>query len=134
MKPKLLVVGILPFLVFAVTAFAHHAFSAEYDAKKPVTLHGTLTKMEWVNPHGWFYIDVKGPDGKVVNWAIETASTNQLIRRGLRETDFPIGVEVSVEGYQARNGTPTANAAKVRFKDGRDFFLGAPNTGAPEPR
>ena len=134
MKSKLLAVGILPFALFVVTLSAHHAFSAEYDAKKPVTLRGTLTKMEWVNPHGWFYIDVKGPDGKVVNWAIETASTNQLIRRGLRETDFPVGVEVTVDGYQARNGSPTANASKVRFKDGRDFFLGAPNTGAPEPR
>lgn len=135
MKLKQLVLGLVTLLGSSVvTVSAHHAFSAEFDADKPVTLRGTLTKMEWVNPHGWIYLDVKGQNGKVVNWAIETGSTNSLIRRGLRRTDFPYGVEVIVEGYQSRNGTPTANGANVKFADGRKFEVGAPGTGAPEAR
>lgn len=99
-----------------------------------VTLRGTLTRMDWVNPHGWIFIDVKGPDGKVVNWAIEAGAPNALLRRGLRKTDFPIGIEVMVEGYQAKNGTPTANGSRVQFADGRNFFVGSSGTGAPSER
>jgi hypothetical protein len=109
----------------ASTTLAHHSFAAEFDANAPITLTGTLTKMEWVNPHGWIYIDVKGPDGKVQNWAIEAGAPNALLRRGLRKTDFPIGTEVNVKGFRAKNGTPTANGQTVTFKDGRNFFLGA---------
>jgi hypothetical protein len=112
---------------------AHHSFAAEYDANQPITLTGTLTKMEWVNPHGWIYIDVKDPSGKVVNWAIEAGAPNALLRRGLRKTDFPLGSEVVVKGFRAKNGTPTANGQTVTFKDGRNFFLGASETpGAPQ--
>ena len=110
-------------------AFAHHSFAAQFDENKPVTLRGKLTKMEWSNPHGWIYVDVVGPDGKVVNWAIEAGGPNTLIRRGLRPSDFPAGVEVVVEGYQAKNGTPTANGRSVKFTDGRNFFLGASDQG-----
>jgi hypothetical protein len=132
---RTLVLGFAALLgLSGVPLSAHHAFSAEFDAQKPVTLRGTLTKMEWVNPHGWIYLDVKGTDGKIVNWAIETGSTNSLIRRGLRRTDFPYGVEVIVEGYRARNGTPPANGAKGNFADGRKVEVGAPGTGAPEAR
>lgn len=112
----------------ASTTLAHHSFAAEFDANAPITLTGTLTKMEWVNPHGWIYIDVKGPDGKVQNWAIEAGAPNALLRRGLRKTDFPIGTEVNVKGFRAKNGTPTANGQTVTFKDGRNFFLGASDT------
>ena len=112
----------------AATTLAHHSFAAEFDANAPITLTGTLTKMEWVNPHGWIYIDVKGPDGKVQNWAIEAGAPNALLRRGLRKTDFPIGTEVNVKGFRAKNGTPTANGQTVTFKDGRNFFLGASDT------
>jgi hypothetical protein len=117
----------------AATALAHHSFAAEFDASQPISLTGTLTKMEWVNPHGWIYIDVKDQSGKVVNWAIEAGAPNALLRRGLRKTDFPIGSEVVVKGFRAKNGTPTANGQTVTFKDGRNFFLGASETpGAPQ--
>ena len=118
--------------VSASTTLAHHSFAAEFDANAPITLTGTLTKMEWVNPHGWIYVDVKGPDGKVQNWAIEAGAPNALLRRGLRKTDFPIGTEVNVKGFRAKNGTPTANGQTVTFKDGRNFFLGA--SDSPEAR
>jgi hypothetical protein len=112
-------------LLWTVQVAAHHSFAAEFDVAKPVTLKGKLTKMEWVNPHGWLHIDVVEPDGKVVNWAVEAGGPNALLRRGLRQTDFPIGSEVIVEGYRAKNGSPTANGTTVKFTDGRNFFLGA---------
>ena len=110
---------------------AHHSFAAEYDEHKTVTLKGTLTRLDWVNPHGWLYIDVKGPDGKVVNWAIEAGAPNALLRRGLRKTDFPAGIEIVVTGFLAKNGSPTANGRTVTLPDGRDFFAGSSGTGAP---
>jgi len=118
-------------LLVATPVLAHHSFSAEYDATQPITLRGTLTKMDWVNPHGWLYIDVRQPDGKVVNWAIEAGSPNSLIRKGLRQSDFPIGSEVVVDGYRARKGTSSAIGTSVKFADGRNFFLGAPADAPP---
>lgn len=118
-------------LLAAAPGWTHHSFLAEFDAKQPITLRGTLTKMEWVNPHGWFHVDVIGPDGKVVNWAVEAGTPNALLRRGLRKADFPPGLEVIIEGYRAKNGSYTANGRTVKFPDGRDFFLGSSGTGAP---
>jgi hypothetical protein len=131
MRKLLAVAGIA--LIWGVPAVAHHSFAAQFDAAQPVTLKGKLTKMEWLNPHGWLHIDVTEPDGKVVNWAIEAGAPNALLRRGLRQTDVPVGSEVVVEGYRAKNGSPTANGTTVKFADGRNFFLGSSEApqGAP---
>ncbi len=132
MKSRSLVALVVATLLAAVPLAAHHSFAAQFDANRPVTLTGKLTKMEWTNPHGWIFIDVTGPDGKVVNWGIEAGSPNALIRRGLRPADFVLGTTVVVKGYQARNGTPTANGTTVTLPSGKNFFLGSPDTGAPE--
>jgi hypothetical protein len=113
-------------------AFGHHSFSAEYDIDKPITIKGTLTKLDWVNPHGWIYIDVKGDDGKVLNWAVEFGAPNALLRRGLRKTDFPVGVEVTVKGYRAKNGGRDVNGTSVTLPDGRNLYTGSSVNGTPE--
>ena len=107
---------------------AHHAFAAEFDRDKPIKLVGVLTKVQWVNPHSWVFVDVKGPDGKVTNWAFEFGAPNALLRRGLRRSDFPVGLEVTVEGFLAKNGQPVANASNVTLSDGRRLFAGSGST------
>ena len=130
---KLLLGTILSLCIFAAStpAYAHHAFAAEYDASKPVTLHGKLTKLSWVNPHGWIYVAVTNPDKSVTNWAVEFGGPNALLRRGLRETDFPIGIDLTVNGYLAKNGQKIINGTSVKLPDGRSLFTGSVGTGAP---
>lgn len=128
MRVKFVLILVAGVLLSTLSMQAHHSFAAEFDINQPVTMTGTLTKMEWVNPHGWIYIDVKEADGKVVNWAIEAGGPTALLRRGLRKTDFPAGVEVKVEGFRAKSGAPKANGRSVTLKDGRNFFLGASDT------
>jgi DNA/RNA endonuclease YhcR with UshA esterase domain len=111
---------------------AHHSFSAEFDIDQPVMLTGTVTEMKWSNPHTWIYIDVVDEDGNVVNWALETPrAANMLIRNGWRREDLPAGRVITVEGWQARNGSATANISSVTLEDGRQLFAGAPE---PEGR
>jgi hypothetical protein len=111
---------------------AHHAFSAEFDANSPVTLKGAVTKVEWINPHSWLYVDVKDPaTGKVVSWKVEMGAPNQLLRRGWNKTSLPAGTEVIVEGYRAKNGSDIANGGNVTLADGRKLFVGSSGTGAP---
>jgi hypothetical protein len=105
-------------------AWAHHAFAAEFDINKPVRLQGVVTQMEWINPHAWIHIDVKGPDGKVTSWMVEGGSPNILLRRGFTKKSLEKGTEVIVEGYQAKNGENSANGANITFKDGKRLFLG----------
>ena len=130
MRFTLLLAAVLCLLSMS-SLLAHHSFAAEFDANKPVTLRGVVTKMAWSNPHAWIYVDVKGRDGKVVNWAIETGSPNGLYRRGWRKTDLPSGAELVIEGYLAKDGTPTVNAANITLPDGRRLFAGSSGTGAP---
>ena len=113
-------------------ALAHHSFAAEFDINKPITLKGTLTKLEWVNPHGWLHIAVKGPDGKVESWAIEAGSATALLRAGVRKTDLAVGVELTVEGYRATNGTNTAAGRTVKTADGRNFLIAGQQPGGPQ--
>jgi hypothetical protein len=118
--------------LFGALAFGHHSFTAEFDQKKPIKLTGKVTEMKWSNPHGWIYIDVVGSDGKTVNWGLETGGANALYRRGWRKEDLPAGTVVMVEGWQARNGTPTANVSTITFTNGKRLFAGSSNQEAPQ--
>ena len=118
-------------LVLAAPAWAHHAFAAEFDAKKPVHLEGVVTKVELINPHAWIHIDVQGPNGKVVSWMVEAGSPNVLLRRGFTKTTVLPGTRVVVDGYQAKDGSLRANGRDITLPDGRKLFLGSSGTGAP---
>jgi hypothetical protein len=117
-------------LLLAATGYGHHSFTAEFDDKKPVKLTGKVTEMKWSNPHSWIYLDVE-QDGKTVNWALETGAANALIRRGWKRDSLPTGTVLIVDGWQARNGSPTANVGSVTFADGRKLFAGSSNEAAP---
>ena len=116
----------------AVPVDAHHAFAAEFDATQPVTIKGTVTSVEWTNPHMWLHVDVKDEKGNVVNWAVEGGAPNALLRRGLRRESLPAGIQVTVEGFRAKSGKPVVNGRDVIYPDGVKLHFGSSGTGAPE--
>jgi hypothetical protein len=118
----------------AVPVIAHHSFAAEFDAKRPVKLRGTVTKMEWINPHSWIHIDVKTADGKVEKWMVEGGAPNALLRRGWNKNSLLAGTEILVEGFQAKDGALRANGRDITFPDGKKLFVGSSGTGAPDER
>lgn len=105
-------------------AAAHHAFAAEFDVNKPVKVHGTITKIDWVNPHSWIYVDVKDADGKVTNWHFELGAPNALFRLGWKKDAIPAGLEVDISGYRAKSGEPVGNARSLTLPNGKELFTG----------
>ena len=135
MRTKLsMSVAIFGCLLTAIPVVAHHAFAAEYDGKKPVTLRGVVSKMEWINPHVWIHLDVKNADGTPTKWMIEGGAPNALIRRGFNRNSLLLGTELIVEGFMAKDGTKFANGRDITFTDGKKLFMGSSGTGAPDER
>ncbi len=121
-------------LLAALTAkpiVAHHAFNAEFDAKRPVKFKGTVMKMVWVNPHAWIYVDVKKADGSVEEWMVEAGTPNTLLRRGFTKQSLQPGTEITVDGYQSKDGSLRMNGRDVTLPSGQTLFIGSSGTGAP---
>jgi hypothetical protein len=118
-------------LLTATRASAHHAFSAEFDANQPITLKGTVARVEWINPHSWIHVDVKNPDGKIDHWMIEGGNPSVLLRRGFTKDSLPAGTEIVVEGFRAKGNPFRANGRDLTFPDGKKLFMGSSGTGAP---
>jgi len=118
----------------AVRVVAHHSFAAEFDAAQPITLKGTVTKMEWINPHAWIHVEVKKPDGTGENWEVETGNPSALVRRGFTKNSLPPGTEIVVQGFRAKDGGMRANGRDLTFNDGKKLFVGSSGTGAPDER
>ena len=131
MKTKYVAVVAAGLILATAPAWAHHAFAAEFDAKKPVHLVGVVSKVELINPHAWIHVDVKEPDGSVTMWMVEAGSPNVLLRRGLTKTSVPTGTQVVVEGYQSKDGSKRANGRDITLPGGKKLFLGSSGTGAP---
>jgi hypothetical protein len=134
MKVKLMIAVAAGLLCAGIPLAAHHSFAAEYDGTKPITLKGKVNRMEWVNPHSWVYVDVTDASGKVTTWACETAPPNGLYRQGWRKDSLKAGDEVTIEGFLAKDGTPTMNARSVTMADGRRMFAGSSGDGGPEAK
>jgi hypothetical protein len=119
-------------ILSAIPAWAHHAFAAEFDAKKPVHLEGVVTKVELINPHAWIHVDAKDKDGTVTSWMVEAGSPNVLLRRGFTKQSVAPGTQVVVEGYQSKDGSNRANGRDITLPNGQKLFLGSQGTGAPD--
>ena len=129
---RVLITTCVALLLIGTAVSAHHSFAAEFDSNKPIQLKGTVTRVEWINPHTWIHIAVKDADGKTEEWMIEVGTPNTLLRRGLNKTSLPEGTEIVVDGYRAKNGSNRANGRDVTFPDGRKLFMGSSGTGAPK--
>ena len=129
---RVLITTFAALLLINTAVSAHHSFAAEFDSNKPIQLKGTVTRVEWINPHTWIHMAVKDADGKTEEWMIEGGTPNTLLRRGLTKTSLPEGTEIVVDGYRAKNGSNRANGRDVTFPDGRKLFMGSSGTGAPE--
>ena len=131
MRMKLISVALGSLLTAAAApSLAHNSFAAEFDANRPVQLEGTVTKMDWINPHSWIHLEVKTPKG-VEMWMIEGGAPNSLLRRGFSKESLPVGARIIVDGYQAKDGAKRANGRDLTFADGRKLFMGSSGTGAP---
>jgi len=128
------IAGAVLLVASAAPLIAHHSFAAEFDVNKPVTIKGKVVKMEWINPHSWIYIDTTDPAGKVEHWKVEGGAPNALIRRGWTKNSLPYGIEIIVEGFQAKDGANRANGRDITFPDGKKLFIGSTGTGAPEEK
>lgn len=117
--------------VSGVPALAHHSFAAEYDQKRPVTFKGVVTKLDWMNPHVYFYVDATDKDGSVIHWACEAGNPNALARRGWKKDSLKKGDQVTVEGYRAKDGTETMNARSIVLSDGSRVFAASSDDGGP---
>src|SRR5438552_14354318 len=133
-KTFAIVIAAAGLLLAEVPVWAHHAFAAEFDANKPIKFRGTITKMEWINPHAWIHIDVKGDDGKITPWMIEAAAPNALLRRGWTKNSLLAGTDILVEGFQAKDGANRANGSIITFTDGRKLFVGSSGDGEGPPK
>jgi hypothetical protein len=132
MRTKLaLAAGIAGLLAVAAPAWAHHAFAAEFDAKRPIHLEGVLTQVELINPHSWIHMDVTNADGTVTNWMCEAGSPNVLLRRGFTKSTIAPGTKVIVDGYQSKDGSNRMNGRDITLPNGQKLFLGSQGTGAP---
>ena len=132
MKTTLAVAGSIALLVVATAPIAaHHSFAAEFDAKQPVLFKGTVTKMEWINPHVWIHMNVTRPNGKTEAWMVEGGAPTVLFRRGFSKTSLQAGTQIVVDGYRAKDGTNKMNAREITLADGRKLFAGSDGTGAP---
>ena len=129
---RVLITTFAALLLIGTAVSAHHSFAAEFDSNKPIQLKGTVTRVEWINPHTWIHMAVKDADGKTEEWMIEGGTPNTLLRRGLAKTSLPEGTEIVVDGYRAKNGSNRANGRDVTFPDGRKLFMGSSGTGAPK--
>ena len=131
MRMRLVAIVLCLGISVTVPLLSHHAFSSEFDANKPVKLKGTVSRIEWINPHTWIHVDVKETDGKITKWMVEGGSPNALIRRGVTSQLLKVGMEVMVDGYQAKDGSTRANGRDITLADGRKLSVASSGTGAP---
>ena len=132
MRTKLFMIAGIALLAATVPALAHHAFTAEFDSNQPIKFRGTVAKIELINPHSWFHVDVKETDGKTTRWMVEGGTPNTLLRRGFTKNSLPLGTEIVVDGYRAKDGSNRVNGRDITYPDGKKLFLGGSSPDAPK--